>query len=138
MTVVTEIVPDVYNITMGEIPDARWRVFLFDRDVPRLVDTDLEDIFDTVAAALDEMSIVPRQAITTHGGSDHIGSHVGLVDRYDFDLWVPTSVDTLANVVKTARDFVVDHLITELDITPVLAGLRGTVVLDALVVLEDK
>ncbi|WP_254274447.1 MBL fold metallo-hydrolase [Haloarcula marina] len=96
----TEIVPDVYDITVGTGRDARWRVYLFDGEIPTLVDTGFEDTVETVADAVDDLGIVPERVVVTHGDPDHIGGLAGLVDRYDLETWVPTGVET---------DVAVDH-----------------------------
>ncbi|MFD1600900.1 MBL fold metallo-hydrolase [Halobellus rarus] len=97
---VTEIAPDVYDITVKEAPDARWRVFCVDGETPTLVDAGFEDTVDVVAAALDSLGITPERIVITHGDPDHVGGLAGLVERFDLEAWVPEGVDV---------DVAVDH-----------------------------
>ncbi|MFB6250395.1 MAG: MBL fold metallo-hydrolase [Halobellus sp.] len=90
---VTEIVADVYDITVKQAPDARWRVFLFDGPTPTLVDAGFADTVDVVAAAAEELGITPERIIITHGDGDHVGGLGGLVDRFDLESWVPEAVE---------------------------------------------
>lgn len=94
----TEIAPDVYDITVRETADSRWRVFLFDGETPTLVDVGFEDTVDTVVAALDELGVTPERVVLTHGDPDHVGGLAGLVERYDLDVWAPEGVETDAPV----------------------------------------
>jgi hydroxyacylglutathione hydrolase len=97
---ITEIAPDVYDITVKEADDARWRVFLFDGEVPTLVDAGFSDTVDVVAAAVDSLGIIPHRIVLTHGDPDHVGGLAGLVDRFDLETWAPEGVDV---------DVAVDH-----------------------------
>ncbi|SDY08688.1 MBL fold metallo-hydrolase [Halobellus clavatus] len=90
---ITEIAPDVYDITVKEAPDARWRVFLFDGETPTLVDAGFEDTVDVVASAAEELGITPARIVITHGDGDHVGGLAGLVDRFDLESWVPEGVE---------------------------------------------
>lgn len=95
---IVEIVPDVYDITVKESPDARWRVFLFDGETPTLVDAGFEDTVDAVAAAADDLGVTPERIIVTHGDPDHIGGLPGLVDRFDLETWLPEGVEVDVDV----------------------------------------
>jgi glyoxylase-like metal-dependent hydrolase (beta-lactamase superfamily II) len=95
---IVEIAPDVYDITVKESPDARWRVFLFDGETPTLVDAGFEDTVDAVAAAADDLGVTPERIIVTHGDPDHIGGLAGLVDRFDLEIWVPEGVEVDVDV----------------------------------------
>ncbi|MFA1610971.1 MBL fold metallo-hydrolase [Halobellus rubicundus] len=97
---ITEIAPDVYDITVKEADDARWRVFLFDGETPTLVDAGFEDTVDVVADAVAELGITPERVVITHGDPDHVGGLAGLVERFDLESWVPEGV---------AVDVDVDH-----------------------------
>ena len=99
-TDVTEIAPDVYDITVKEADDARWRVFLFDGETPTLVDAGFDDTVDVVAAAAERLGIVPGRIVVTHGDPDHVGGLAGLVERFDLETWIPEGVDV---------DVAVDH-----------------------------
>lgn len=88
-----EILPDVYDITVKTAGDARYPVFLFDGEVPTLVDSGFEDTVDEIAAALDELGVTPERVILTHGDPDHAGGLAGLADRYDLETWVPDGLD---------------------------------------------
>ena len=89
---ITEIVPDVYDITVRRADDARWRVFCFDRTTPTLVDAGFADTVDVVAAAVAELGIVPERIVVTHGDPDHAGGLTGLIERFDLETWVPEGV----------------------------------------------
>lgn len=95
---VTEIAPNVYDITVKEAEDARWRVFCIDGETPTLVDAGFEDTVDTVAAALDSLGITPERIVITHGDPDHVGGLAGLVERFDLETWVPEGVDVDVDV----------------------------------------
>jgi glyoxylase-like metal-dependent hydrolase (beta-lactamase superfamily II) len=97
---VTEIAPDVYDITVKEADDARWRVFCVDGETPTLVDAGFDDTVDVVATALDSLGITPERIVITHGDPDHVGGLAGLVERFDLETWVPEGV---------AVDVAVDH-----------------------------
>ncbi|WP_144901034.1 MBL fold metallo-hydrolase [Halobellus captivus] len=89
---VTEIAPDVYDITVKTAPDARWRVFCFDGETPTLVDAGFEDTVDVVADALDALGITPERIIVTHGDPDHVAGLAGLVERFGLETWAPEGV----------------------------------------------
>ncbi|MGQ4556036.1 MBL fold metallo-hydrolase [Halobellus sp. GM3] len=95
---VTEIAPDVYDITVKEAADAEWRVFLFDGETPTLVDAGFEDTVGVVAETVAELGITPERVLVTHGDPDHVGGLAGLVDRFDLETWVPEGVDVDADV----------------------------------------
>jgi glyoxylase-like metal-dependent hydrolase (beta-lactamase superfamily II) len=92
---VAEIATDVYDITVAERNGARYRVFLFDGEVPTLVDAGFADTVDVVADRLDELGVAPERIVLTHGDPDHAGGLAGLAERYDLETWVPdgTEVD---------------------------------------------
>ncbi|RQG86659.1 MBL fold metallo-hydrolase [Natrarchaeobius halalkaliphilus] len=92
----TEILPDVYDITVEETDGRRTRAFLRTRDVPTLIDTGFAETTDALFTELDDLGIAPRRLVITHGDSDHIGGFDDVVERYDVETWVPeqTTVDT--------------------------------------------
>jgi glyoxylase-like metal-dependent hydrolase (beta-lactamase superfamily II) len=88
----------VYDITLKEVGEARYRVFLFDGETPTLVDAGFDDTVDVVAAAAEHLGIVPERIVVTHGDPDHVGGLAGLVDRFDLETWVPEGVDVAVAV----------------------------------------
>ena len=92
---IEEIATDVYDITVAERNGARYRVLLFDGEVPTLVDAGFADTVDIVADRLDELGVAPERLMLTHGDPDHAGGLAGLAKRYDPETWVPdgTEVD---------------------------------------------
>ncbi|MCG1003248.1 MULTISPECIES: MBL fold metallo-hydrolase [Halobacterium] len=90
---ITEPAPDVYDVTLAESNGGRYRVFVFDGDVPTLVDAGLEGMTETVADALADLGIEPERLVVTHGDGDHVGGLHGLVDRYDLETWLPEDLD---------------------------------------------
>lgn len=91
----TQLTPNVYDITIQDEGNGRYRVFLIDSDVPTLMDTGLTDTGDALAAGVDEVGITPDRLIVTHGDIDHIGGFDAVVERYDLETYVPeqTTVD---------------------------------------------
>jgi hydroxyacylglutathione hydrolase len=89
---VTELIPDVYDITVQE-GNGRYRAFLVDGDVPTLVDCGLADTVDTLAAGVDEVGITPERLVITHSDGDHIGGFDGVVERYGVETFVPEQTD---------------------------------------------
>ncbi len=86
---IEEIITDVYDPTIAQPNDGRYRVFLFDGETPTLVDAGLPDTTDVIVDRLDELGIEPERLIVTHGDPDHAGGLPGLADRYDLETWVP-------------------------------------------------
>lgn len=91
---VTEILPGVYDITIKEADSRRNRVFLFDGDVPTLIDAGFADTVDALFAGIDEISTEPERLVITHGDPDHIEGFDAVVDRYAVETWVPEQTDT--------------------------------------------
>ena len=89
----TEILPDVYDVTVRETNGGRYRVFLFDGDAPTLVDAGFEDTTDVVAEAAADLDVAPERLVITHGDPDHVGGFDGLVDEFDLETWVPEGTD---------------------------------------------
>lgn len=90
---VTEVVRGVYDITVQDDGNGRYRAYLFDLPVPTLVDTGLPDTTDALFEAIADISIEPERVIITHGDGDHIGGLEAVNERYDVETWVPTQTD---------------------------------------------
>ena len=90
---IEEIATDVYDITVAERNGGRYRVFLFDGEVPTLVDAGFADTVDSVADRLDELGVAPERLVITHGDPDHAGGIAGLAERYGLETWVPDGVE---------------------------------------------
>ncbi|WP_313696318.1 MBL fold metallo-hydrolase [Halorarum halobium] len=88
-----EIAPDVYDLTVAELNGGRYRVFLFDGEVPTLVDAAFADTVDVVADRLDELGVEPERLVLTHGDPDHVGGVAGLAERYDLETWAPEGLE---------------------------------------------
>ena len=91
---VEEIVDGVYDITCDETDGKRYRVFLFDTDVPTLIDAGLESTVESVFDGINEIGVNPERLIITHGDGDHIGGFEAIADRYDIDTWLPEQTET--------------------------------------------
>jgi len=89
----SEVTDDVYDLTVRERGDARYRVFLVDGDVPTLVDAAFADSTDVVADRLAALGVEPERLVITHGDPDHVGGLAGLAERYDLETWVPAGLD---------------------------------------------
>lgn len=98
---ITEIAPDVYDLTIRESNGGRYRVFLFDGDTPTLVDAAFGDTVDVVADRLADLDVEPERLVVTHGDGDHVGGLPGLADEYDLETWVPEQT--------TLDDYEPDH-----------------------------
>lgn len=83
-----EIVSDVYDITCTE-GVGRVRAYLFDMEVPTLIDTGLADTSDTLIDEIEAINVEPERLIVTHGDPDHVGGFGAVADRYDLETWVP-------------------------------------------------
>ena len=97
----TELLPGVYDITVQDDGDARYRAFLVDADVPTLVDTGLPDTTDALFEGLEVLGLEPERAIVTHGDGDHIGGLEAVRERYGATAYVPEETE--------ADDALVDH-----------------------------
>lgn len=88
----TEIAEGVYDITcIGGV--GRLRVYLFDGEVPTLVDSGLESSTEAVLAGIEEIGIEPERLIITHGDPDHVGGFDAIVEAYGVETWVPEGLD---------------------------------------------
>ncbi|MDJ1433079.1 MBL fold metallo-hydrolase [Halostagnicola sp. A-GB9-2] len=92
---VTEFVSGVYDITVRDDGNGRYRAHFFDLPVPTLVDTGLESTTDALFEGIEEIGTEPERVIITHGDGDHIGGLESVNERYDVETWVPaqTNVD---------------------------------------------
>ena len=97
---VEEIVDTVYDITCDQADGKRYRVFLFDTEVPTLIDAGLESTVESVFDGINEVGVEPERLIITHGDGDHIGGFEAIADRYDVETWLPEQTET---------DLVADH-----------------------------
>ncbi|ELY50906.1 MBL fold metallo-hydrolase [Natronolimnohabitans innermongolicus] len=89
----TEILPSVYDITVQDDGDARYRAFFVDADVPTLVDTGLPDTTDALFEAIEAIGLEPERVIITHGDVDHVGGLEAVTERYDVETFVPEGTD---------------------------------------------
>lgn len=89
----TEIVESVYDLTYLTGPGRRYRVYLFEKDVPTLIDAGYEETTDALIEEIDATGIEPERLLITHGDGDHIGGFNAIVDRYDVETWAPTETD---------------------------------------------
>lgn len=90
----TEIVPDVYDITVRQDDTGRrYRAFLVDDDVPTLFDAGFEETVDALIDGLDELDVSPDRLVITHGDPDHIGGYEAVCETYDLETYVPELTD---------------------------------------------
>ena len=91
---VEEIFPGVYDITcLVAEGNNRYRAYLFDDDVPTLVDCARRDTVEALLKGIEESGLTPGRLIITHGDGDHVGAFDALVDTYDVETWVPVESD---------------------------------------------
>ena len=88
-----EIVENVYDITCDKSDGKRYRVFLFDTNLPTLIDAGLETTVESVFDGIDEISVEPERLLITHGDGDHIGGLEAIADRYDTETWLPEQTE---------------------------------------------
>lgn len=100
---IDKITTDVYDLTIAELNDGRYRVFLFDGDTPTLVDAGLGDTTDVVVDRLTELGVEPERLVITHGDPDHIGGFSELADYYELETWVPDGVSFETDVAPDNR-----------------------------------
>lgn len=99
-----EIQPGVYDITTRlDDNGRRYRVYLFDDDIPTLVDTGHEETTDTLFGELADIGVEPERVLITHGDGDHVGGLSAVVDRYDVELVAPEDVDLGSGVMADVR-----------------------------------
>lgn len=90
---VTEVLPDVYDITVRESEGRRNRVFLVIDDVPTLFDAGFADTTDALFDGIAEVGIEPERLVITHGDPDHFDGFDATVERYGVETWVPEQTD---------------------------------------------
>lgn len=100
----TEVASGVHDITCGEANGKRYRVFLFEGDVPTLFDTGLESTVDAVIEGISEIGVAPERLIITHGDGDHAGGFDALVGEYDLETWVPAQTEADLNADNRYSD----------------------------------
>ncbi|WP_436348335.1 MBL fold metallo-hydrolase [Natronorubrum sp. FCH18a] len=88
-----ELLSNVYDLTVQDDGNARYRAFLVDDDVPTLIDTGLPDTTETLFEAIDEIGLEPERVIITHGDGDHVGGLEAVRERYDVRTFVPEETD---------------------------------------------
>jgi len=93
---ITEVADGVYDLTLARDP-ARYRAFLFDWDVPTLVDCGLATTTETLLTRLQTLGTPPERLVITHADHDHVGGFDAVVDRYAPETYVPaqSTLDTV-------------------------------------------
>jgi hydroxyacylglutathione hydrolase len=89
----TEILPDVYDITVQNDGTARYRTFLVDIEGPTLIDAGLPDTTETLFEAIDKIGIEPERVVITHDDVDHAGGLEAVRDCYPARTFVPAGAD---------------------------------------------
>ncbi|RQH02338.1 MBL fold metallo-hydrolase [Natrarchaeobius oligotrophus] len=109
----TEIVDGVYDITCKHdesyMGGARYRVFLFDGDVPTIIDAAFPDTTNRLIDGIEKTGVVPERLLITHGDGDHIGGYNALVDRYGVETWVPNNLSVSTRTEGVGLDTDPDH-----------------------------
>lgn len=85
---ITDLGNGVYDLTLTEEP-ARYRAYIFDWDVPTLVDCGLEETSETLLDRIETLGVAPDRLVITHAHPDHDGGFDAVVDRYAPTTWVP-------------------------------------------------
>lgn len=100
-----EIAPGVYDITWYRRWGRRYRSYLFDDEVPTLVDTCYAgtEYTDELIAGIDETGVRPEQVVITHGDSDHIGGLGDVVAHYGIDAVIPAETEATLDVSDVRR-----------------------------------
>jgi glyoxylase-like metal-dependent hydrolase (beta-lactamase superfamily II) len=116
MTETRKVTDDIYEIDLSGDGEP-YRVFLFDREEPTLIDSGSAGTADALCAELDRIDIQPEHLIITHADFDHIGGFDSIVEEYDPETYVPkeSTPDTQFNPdhrfshEDTVLDFVAVH-----------------------------
>jgi glyoxylase-like metal-dependent hydrolase (beta-lactamase superfamily II) len=86
----TEIEPGVWDITTRQDDNGRrYRAFLFEDDVPTLVDTGHGATVETLFAGVADVGVEPERLLITHGDGDHAAGADAVVDRYGVEVYAP-------------------------------------------------
>lgn len=85
---ITEVVDGVFDLTLTNEP-ARYRSFLFDWEVPTLVDTGPSEATEALLSRLRSIETTPERMILTHAHHDHVGGFDAVVEEYDVETCVP-------------------------------------------------
>jgi len=86
----TEIVTDVYDITVRRDPTGRrYRAYLIDNDVPTLYDAGFADTTNALFEGVSETGLQPERLVITHSDADHVGGFDDAVDQYGLETYVP-------------------------------------------------
>lgn len=88
-----KIVPDVFDITCQDDNRGRYRAFLFDNDVPTVVDTGPPAGADSLLKGIAKTNIEPERVIITHADYDHVGGVEAIADEHDVTVVLPEQSD---------------------------------------------
>lgn len=100
----TEIEPGVYDITTRlDDNGRRYRAYLFDDEVPTLIDAGHVETTGTLIGELEDLGVAPERLLITHGDGDHVGGVDDVIERFDPEVAVPTGVDLGSDVVEVDR-----------------------------------
>jgi glyoxylase-like metal-dependent hydrolase (beta-lactamase superfamily II) len=87
----TEIVPNVYDVTVREDDTGRrYRTFLVDGEVPTLFDAGFADTTEALFEGVAATGLEPERLVLTHGDPDHVGGFDAVVDRYGVETYAPS------------------------------------------------
>lgn len=90
----TEILPDVYDITVRRAENGRrYRAYLVDGAVPTLFDTGLPETTDALTEGIAEVGLEPERVVITHADPDHVGGLGAVSDTYPVETYVPEQSD---------------------------------------------
>lgn len=112
---VTELLDGVYDVTWqardegpGILRGARRRSYLFDGDVPTLVDTCVRSSVDALVAGIESTGIDPERLLLTHAHLDHAGAVDEVVERFGVETWAhrdaPVTTDGRLDVTTDPDD----------------------------------